>query len=93
MIDQKRIDSLKGTIDYYYWKKIPVARIWPRWPARSPHPAEKANQIDFARLMKIISKLPPDIVESYKLMAQGTPYTWRDLAISLSMKVPEWHNP
>ena len=93
MPDRKRVDRMKGIIDYYYWLDIPVARIWPRWPKRKPSPEERANQQDFARIVRIISELPPDIIEAYQWMARGTPYTWRDLAISLAMRRPRWHSP
>ena len=93
MPDRKRVDRMKGIIDYYYWLDIPVARIWPRWPRRKPTSEERANQQDFARIVRIISELPPDIVEAYQWMARGTPYTWRDLATSLAMRRPGWHSP
>jgi len=37
------ISGLKGTVDFYYWKGIPVARQWPRSPGSNRSPSVKAQ--------------------------------------------------
>ena len=90
MPNQKIVDGLRGVIDFYLWKGVAVARMWPYWPPRKPHPREKANQDEWGKIARAARTLPPNIVQAYKDMARGTPYTWRDLFTSLAMKVPPW---
>ena len=42
MVDQQTIIALRGLVDFYYWKSIPVARAWPRYP-RQPHTPEQVQ--------------------------------------------------
>lgn len=84
--EQAIISAMKGTVDYYLWRGIPCARMWPRWPKRDPHPDEKANQDAFAYVQSHLSLLPDYLIDQYKRMAVGTPWTWRDLLLSTYMK-------
>lgn len=79
--EQAIIDEFKGYIDFYYWKGIPCARSWPHWPPREPTPAEKANQDEFAYVVKLYNTISAEIKESYVFTASGTQYTCRDLFI------------
>lgn len=79
MPEQAIVDGFKGTIDFYYWRGIPCARKWPHWPPREPTPREKANQDLFGYAAHLYSSLPAVIIEAFREMALGTPYTCRDL--------------
>ena len=81
MPSQAIIDEFKGYVDFYLWRGIPCARAWPRWPPREPHPAEKANQDEFAYIIHLYNTVSPEILEAYRLAASGTQYTRRDLFI------------
>ena len=73
------VDSLKGSLDFYYWKGIPVCRMWPHWPKRTATPLEKRNQNAFGYATKMWKYLPPYIQDQYKDMAISTPVTGRDI--------------
>lgn len=81
MPQQAIIDEFKGYVDFYLWKGIPCARAWPRWPPRDPHPAEKANQDEFAYIIHLYNTIPAEIIDAYRVTAAGTQYTCRDLFI------------
>ena len=81
MPEQAVIDAFKGYVDFYFWKGIPCARAWPYWPPRDPTPAEKANQDEFAYIVKLYNSIPANIIDRYRVLAVGTQYTCRDLFI------------
>lgn len=75
------INAMKGTLDFYSWKGIAVVRRWPRYTPRQPSVSEAAVQSDFSYINKVASQLPSDIIDQYKAMAVGTPFTWKDLLV------------
>lgn len=79
--NQGIIDGFKGVVDFYMWKGIPCARMWPHWPPREPTPREKANQDLFAYAVHLYNILPLEVIQAYRRMAVGTKYTCRDLFI------------
>ncbi len=83
MPQQSIIDSLKGKLDFYYWKGIVCVRSWPHWPDREPTPAEAANQQTFKYLNQLYHTLPEDIKQAYITQAAGTSLTGKDLFVSL----------
>lgn len=80
------IDGFKGSVDFYLYKDTAVARKWPRYAARMPHAAESANQTAFAYINKVAKDLPAYIIDQYKIMAAGTPFSWKDLLVRAYMK-------
>ncbi len=90
MPSQVIIDGFKGTIDFYLYMGIPVARKWPIWRPREPYAVERSNQDDFARINKAYSTLPVEILTAYKTLAQGTPFTGKDLMVRSFMR-GLWH--
>lgn len=73
------VDSLKGSVDFYFWMGIPVARRWPYYPPRDPHPAEAAWQAIFGYCAGLWNQLSTLIKQRYKRMALTSSYTGRDL--------------
>lgn len=86
MPNQAVITGFYGVVDFYLWKGIPCARMWPVWDPRDPHPLEKANQDDFAYIAREAKNLPEYMIQQYRDQAAGTTLTWRDLAIQAYMK-------
>ena len=86
MPNQAIIDGFKGIIDFYLWMGIPCARKWPVWRPREPHYAERLNQDDFARVNKAYSSLPLEFITAYRSLAQGTPFTAKDLLVRSFMR-------
>lgn len=80
------IDGFKGDVDFYLYMGIPCARKWPVWRKREPHPAERANQEDFALINQYAITLPVELITAYRELAQGTPFTWKDLLVRSYMR-------
>lgn len=83
---QAVISAYKGKVDFYMYMGIPCARMWPTWGPRTPYVLEKANQDVFVYITTHLSSMPDYEIDQYKRMAQGTPWTWRDLAIHCYFK-------
>jgi len=80
------IDGFKGTIDFYEWKGIPVAR---KWPTFQPYPfseAQKDNQAAFAYINKLYSQLSLSVIVAYTLLAARTTQTPKDYIVRAYMK-------
>jgi len=80
------IDGFKGTIDFYEWKGIAVAR---KWPVFQPYPfsdAQKANQAAFAYINKLYSHLSISVIVGYTLLAARTTQTPKDYIVRAYMK-------
>lgn len=75
------IDGLKGTIDFYYWMGIPVARSWPSSPGHDRAPAVEAQWPAFTWAAKNWINLAPEIKEAYNRMASETNLTGKDLFV------------
>ncbi len=86
MPSQAIIDGFKGVIDFYLWMGIPVARKWPVYKVRQPHYEEWLNQQDFKRINQAAPFLPVKIITAYEQLAQGTPFTWKDLLVRTFMR-------
>lgn len=86
MPNQAIIDGFKGVLDFYYWKRIAVARRWPRYFARQPTPAEATNQNDFAYINKLYRTLPSTIIDALTNQALGTTQTPKDYLVRAYLK-------
>lgn len=75
------ISAFKGVVDFYLWKGIPVARKWPYFPKREPSPLEIEIRQTFAYANHMAGQLPEYIIDQYKRMATGTPFSWKDLFV------------
>lgn len=86
MPEQAIISAFKGCVDFYEWRGLPCARMWPTWPKREPHPDERVNQEYFAFINKNLALLPDYVIDQYKRQVAGTPFTWKDLVVQAYMK-------
>lgn len=86
MPSQSIIDGFKGTIDFYYWKGIPVARKWPVWRPRTATPTEASNQRAFSYVNKAWKGLPANIKTRWNEMAGGTGLTGKDHYVRAYMR-------
>ena len=73
------ISGFKGTIDYYVHRGIPCARSWPRPPSGPRSPAVQAQYPLFTQATQLWPTLSPEVQTLYYAMAEGTPYTGRDV--------------
>ena len=81
MPHQDIVSGLKGTIDFYLWMGIPVARKWPRSPGHKRAPAVEAQWPAFTTASRMWNLMDDEIRQSYIATASGTYLTGRDLAI------------
>lgn len=79
--EQTIISGFKGTIDYYVYMGIPVARSWPRSPGKHRAPAVEAQWPSFSTAAKEWSKLSPAVQAAYYSLAQSSGLDGRDLQV------------
>jgi hypothetical protein len=76
---QAIIAGFKGTVDFYEWRGIPVARRWPRSPRSPRAPAVQAQYNRFIYAAREWPNLSPTVQEAYKKMSQGSGLSGRDI--------------
>ena len=74
------IDGFRGSVDFYYYLGIPVARKWPRSPGKTRTPKVEATAQQFAWVQQSLKSASPAIIQSWKDMHPEAPFTWRDWA-------------
>jgi hypothetical protein len=77
--EQAIISGFKGTVDYYVYMGIPVARSWPRSPGKTRAPAVEAQWSAFRYASQEWVKLSPEVQAAYRAMAQSSGLDGRDL--------------
>jgi len=78
-ISGEMIDAFRGSVDFYYWKNIPVARSWPGKIQQPFTPGQNFRRQLFKSVSENLHKLEDNVIKSYKLMSQNISYSWRDL--------------
>jgi len=81
MPHQGIIDGFKGTVDFYVYMGIPVARAWPRPPSGERSPAVKAQWSPFSYAAKEWNNLSPTVQRRYQLLATNSGLTGRDMQV------------
>ena len=79
MPQQAIVDAFKGTVDFYYYRGTPCARMWPTWHKRLPYPNEQANQNVFTYAARSWLELPEYVKLLFQDMAAGIGLNRRDL--------------
>ena len=79
MPSQAFISGFKGTVDYYAWKGVPVARKWPRSPGKRRAPAVEAQWSSFTYASQEWALLAPSVQAAYNEMARSSGLSGRDL--------------
>lgn len=74
------IDGFKGTIDYYLYMGIPVARRWPRSPGKRRAPAVEAQWPAWTTATRLWGEMSPAVQEAYRLTSTGSTMSGRDMA-------------
>lgn len=81
MPHQAIIDGFKGTIDFYVWMGIPVARKWPVSTGKNRTPAVKAQWPLFAYASREWLNLSDTMRRAYEVMSSDTGLAGRDMQI------------
>ena len=89
MLSEAQILGLKGTIDCYYWRGKPVARMWPQRRRVPPHPTEAANQRWFGQVQSQIKAMSEPNRDEWRKFVRGTNIVWADAIKTFRM----WQNP
>lgn len=76
------IDTLKGTLDYYYWKGVPCVRKWPVIPMASRTPASLASAQLFGEIVQAWALVGAEPKDAYQDAAADQNRTARDLMVS-----------
>lgn len=77
-LDPVTVASLKGTLDYYLWRGIPVVRSWPRKPKMPRTAAVTASFTLFGQVAKAITQVPAEMQYMPDDWQLNTNWTWRD---------------
>jgi len=75
------IAGFKGTIDFYYWKGIPVARSWPKSPGKLRSQAVMAQWPTFIYAAREWVNLSPAVQAAYKELATNSGLSGRDMQV------------
>lgn len=76
------IKGLKGTLDFVEWRGIFYVRSWPITPRSSLSPAHFTRANLFGAIIQAYPLLASVVTEAYRLAAEGSPRTARDLHVS-----------
>lgn len=77
----KIISGFKGSVDFYLWMGIPVARAWPRSPGKHRAPAVQAQWISFTYAAREWRNLSETVRQAYNAMAADGGLDGRDLQV------------
>lgn len=78
-LDPVTVSSLKGTLDYYVWRGLPVVRSWPKKPKMPRTAAVTAAYIDFGLTSKALSSLPIELQNAAVQLVALEDWTWKDV--------------
>lgn len=75
------ISGFKGTVDFYEYMGLPVARSWPRSPGHRRVPAVEAQWSDWSNASREWNQLSPAVQAAYKILAESSGLSGRDLQV------------
>ncbi len=78
---QAIISGFKGSVDFYVYMGIPVARKWPRSPGRQRAPAVEAQWPSFTYSAKEWVNIDENVQAAYFELAEASGLNARDLQI------------
>lgn len=76
------IGSMRGVLDYYYWKGVACVRTWPKTPMSSRTQASLDSAQLFGEIAQGWALVGGVVKAQYIEMAAGTPRTGRDVYMS-----------
>jgi hypothetical protein len=75
------ISGFKGTIDFYEYMGLAVARTWPRSPGRKRAPAVEAQWENWAYAAREWRNLSPTVQDAYRALGHSSGLSCRDLQV------------
>jgi len=85
-ISRETIKALSGQIDFYYWKKIPVARKWPDWTNFKPSQNQQKSMQQFKEIRQAIKGISNKVRDNWRQATTGKTNSWVDLFTYLSFQ-------
>jgi len=73
-----QVQGLRGVVDFYYWRGIPVARAWPRKPNQPNSAAQLAQRAAYGAASQWIKTTPGIMREQYRLNVSTIAQSWVD---------------
>lgn len=81
MPQQGIIDGFKGSVDFYFYMGLAVARAWPRSPGKVRSPSVEAQWPKFAYAAKEWLNLSSIVQDAYRKLATNSGLTGRDMQV------------
>lgn len=75
--------GLKGIIDFYSWKGMPIARRWPRKPSQPRSPAVQSQWADFKAVTQGFKTIDNTVMPALTSMVSGTQLVQKDEQVQL----------
>lgn len=73
------IKSLKGTLDFYYWRGVPCVRKWPVIPMSSRTPASLESADIFGDIAQAWALVAGNVKAYFQEDSEDQPRTARDI--------------
>ena len=84
------VKGLYGTVDFYYWRGIPVARSWPRKTKLSPTAAVLASRLAFRQSRLDLREVSAVTRAAWAVCSVGARQAWLDYYTSIYLVM--WKN-
>ena len=79
MPHQDIVSGFKGSIDFYIWMGIPIARSWPRSPGKQRSPAVMSQWPTFTYASQEWGNLSAVVRRAYEKLATNSKLNARDM--------------
>ena len=80
------VRDLSGVVDFYYWKGIPVARLWPRKTNLPPSPAMLGSRLAFKQSRADLREVQGAARLAWSVSSVGSKQAWLDYYTSIFMR-------
>lgn len=77
-LNRQTVGALRGYLDFYYWKGIPVIRKWPDYSNFVPRAGTAASNAAFAESRKTIQLIVPQMRDALRQACIGKRRAWVD---------------
>jgi len=80
------VRDFAGVVDFYYWKGIPVARLWPRITQIPPSSPMMAARLAFISSRADLKLIPGKLRLAWASVSFGKKQAWLDYYTSIYMR-------
>jgi len=77
--NRETIRAFSRTVDFYYWKGIPVARAWPDWSNFKPSENQALSMAAYTEANAQIKKISGRLRAYYRALTAGQKSSWLDV--------------